>query len=285
MKEKEKNLEYFPYLPYSQVEDNKRCQQMLRQIKNDPFTFHKKKSSLTNLIRINNQKDIKENQELLFFQRRHDKDINSYNNFMKRKNETIDANARNYINFILNHKPKENKLKNQIDLNAFKENINSNINKFPRLNQSNSNINIKNEDIEKRQILFNNNKSSTQKNIFIDNNKKQEFIANLKKRRTDITNPFYFNEIGEEIMKINNDMMNYNLKEAEKKMNKKKINSRNNINEDISLGPEKIRNINYYNLGESSLYINPILNKGSYFEKELKNRNNNNRKKTDLMII
>ena len=225
MKEKEKNLEYFPYLPYSQEEDNKRCQQMLRQIKNDPFTFHKKKSSLTNLIRINNQKDIKENQELLFFQRRHDKDINSYNNFMKRKNETIDANARNYINFILNNKPKENKLKNQIDYNAIKENINSNINNFPRLNHSNSNINIKAEEVEKKQILFNNNKSSTQKNIFIDNNKKQEFVANLKKRRTDITNPFYFNEIGEEIMKLNNDIMNYNLKEAEKKMNKKKINS------------------------------------------------------------
>ena len=189
MKEKEKNLEYFPYLPYSQVEDNKRCQQMLRQIKNDPFTFHKKKSSLTNLIRINNQKDIKENQELLFFQRRHDKDINSYNNFMKRKNETIDANARNYINFILNNKPKENKLKNQIDYNAIKENINSNINNFPKLNHSNSNINIKAEEVEKKQILFNNNKSSTQKNIFIDNNKnKQEFVANLKKRRTDITN-------------------------------------------------------------------------------------------------
>ena len=285
MKEKEKDLEYFPYLPYSQVEDNKRCQRMLRQIKNDPFTFHKKKSSLTNLIRINNQKDTKENQELLFFQRRHDKDINSYNNFMKRKNETIDANARNYINFILNNKPKENKLKNQIDYNAIKENINSNINNFPRLNHSNSNINIKAEEVEKKQILFNNNKSSTQKNIFIDNNKKQEFVANLKKRRTDITNPFYFNEIGEEIMKLNNDIMNYNLKEAEKKMNKKKINSRNYINEDISLGPEKIRNINYYNIGQSSLNINPILNKGSYFENELKNRNNNNRKKTDLMII
>ena len=150
MKEKEKDLEYFPYLPYSQIEDNKRCQRMLRQIKNDPFTFHKKKSSLTNLIRINNQKDTKENQELLFFQRRHDKDINSYNNFMKRKNETIDANARNYINFILNNKPKENKLKNQIDYNAIKENINSNINNFPRLNHSNSNINIKAEEVEKK---------------------------------------------------------------------------------------------------------------------------------------
>ena len=86
-------------------------------------------------------------------------------------------------------------------------------------------------------------------------------------------------------MKLNNDIMNYNLKEAEKKMNKKKINSRNYINEDISLGPEKIRNIKYYNIGQSSLNINPILNKGSYFENELKNRNNNNRKKTDLMNI
>ena len=278
MKEKEKDLEYFPYLPYSQVEDNKRCQRMLRQIKNDPFTFHKKKSSLTNLIRINNQKDIKENQELLFFQRRHDKDINSYNNFMKKKNATIDTNARNYLNYILNNKPKENKIKNEIDYNAIKENINANI------NNSNLNINIKDEDIEKRQMLFNNQKSSTQKNIFIENNK-QEFIANLKKRRTDITNPSYFNGVGEEIMKINNDIMSYNLKEAEKKMKRKKINGRNSINEDIPLGPEKITNINYYSLGESSLSINPIINKGSYFENELKNRNNNNRKKTDIMII
>jgi hypothetical protein len=287
MKEKEKDLEYFPYLPYSQVEDNKRCQRMLRQIKNDPFTFHKKKSSLTNLIRINNQKDTKENQELLFFQRRHDKDINSYNNFMKKKNATIDTNARNYLNYILNNKPKENKIKNEIDYNAIKENINANINNFPRLNHSNSNININikdEEDIEKRQMLFNNQKSSTQKNIFIENNK-QEFIANLKKRRTDITNPSYFNGVGEEIMKLNNDIMNYNLKEAEKKMKRKKINGRNSINEDIPLGPEKIRNINYYSIGESSLSINPIINKGSYFENELKNRNNNNRKKTDLMII
>ena len=86
-------------------------------------------------------------------------------------------------------------------------------------------------------------------------------------------------------MKLNNDIMNYNLKEAEKRMNKRKINIRNNINEDIPFGPEKIRNINYYNIGESSLSIIPIINKGSYFENELKNRNNNNRKKTDIMII
>ena len=86
---KEKDVEYFPYLPYSVIEDNKRCQQMLKTIKNDPFTYHKKKSTLTNLVRVNSQDDIGDNQELLFFQKRHDKDINSYNNFMQKNHQQL----------------------------------------------------------------------------------------------------------------------------------------------------------------------------------------------------
>ena len=74
---KNKNVEYFPYLPYSQIEDNKRCQNIIKEMKKDPFTFHKKKSSLINLYYINKQKDVGENQELLFFQKWHDEDINS----------------------------------------------------------------------------------------------------------------------------------------------------------------------------------------------------------------
>ena len=50
---KNKNVEYFPYLPYSQIEDNKRCQNILKEMEKDPFTFHKKKSSLMNLYNIN----------------------------------------------------------------------------------------------------------------------------------------------------------------------------------------------------------------------------------------
>ena len=283
---KEKSMEYFPYLAYSVIEDNKRCQQMIKKIKNNPFTYHKKKSSLSNLVNINSQKIIGDNQELLFFQNRHDKDINSYNNFMRKKRASIDLNSRNYLNYLINNRQNRNKSRNQKNYNTIDENINSNIiNDFSTLNHSNSNRNMKtiDEEIEKRQILFNNKKSITKKNIF---NNIQEFIAgNVKKRRTDITNPYYFNGIGEEIMKINNEIMNYNLKEAEKKFNIRRIYGKNNINEDISISPEKIRNSNYYNIGESNLNINPILNKGSYFENELKNRNNNNRKKSDIMIF
>ena len=279
---KNKNVEYFPYLPYSQIEDNKRCQNILKEMEKDPFTFHKKKSSLMNLYNINLQKDSGENQELLFFQKRHDKDINSYNNFMQKKSSTIEANARNYLKYI-SHPININNLskrRSQKDYSSIKENINSNINNLSTLTHSNSNLNIDNKETEKSSLYFNLKKNPTEKNIFT---KKSEFIAgNVKIKRSDITNPSYFNEIGEEIMKLNNDVMNYNIKEAQKKLNKKMMNK----NEDISISPEKINNRDYYNIGESTLNVNPIINKGSYFQNELKNINKYyGRKRTDLMII
>ena len=83
-------------------------------------------------------------------------------------------------------------------------------------------------------------------------------------------------------MKLNNDVMNYNIREAQKKLNKKMMNK----NEDISISPEKINNRDYYNIGESTLNVNPIINKGSYFQNELKNiKKYYGRKRTDLMII
>lgn len=279
---KNKNVEYFPYLPYSQIEDNKRCQNILKEMEKDPFTFHKKKSSLMNLYNINLQKDSGENQELLFFQKRHDKDINSYNNFMQKKSSTIEANARNYLKYI-SHPININNLstrRSQKDYSSIKENINSNINNLSTLTHSNSNLNIDNKETEKSSLYFNLKKNPTEKNIFT---KKSEFIAgNVKIKRSDITNPSYFNEIGEEIMKLNNDVMNYNIKEAQKKLNKKMMNK----NEDISISPEKINNRDYYNIGESTLNVNPIINKGSYFQNELKNiKKYYGRKRTDLMII
>ena len=279
---KNKNAEYFPYLPYSQIEDNKRCQNILKEMEKDPFTFHKKKSSLMNLYNINLQKDSGENQELLFFQKRHDKDINSYNNFMQKKSSTIEANARNYLKYI-SHPININNLstrRSQKDYSSIKENINSNINNLSTLTHSNSNLNIDNKETEKSSLYFNLKKNPTEKNIFT---KKSEFIAgNVKIKRSDITNPSYFNEIGEEIMKLNNDVMNYNIREAQKKLNKKMMNK----NEDISISPEKINNRDYYNIGESTLNVNPIINKGSYFQNELKNiKKYYGRKRTDLMII
>ena len=83
-------------------------------------------------------------------------------------------------------------------------------------------------------------------------------------------------------MKLNNEAMDYNIREAEKKLYKKLTNKY----DDISLSPEKIQNIKYYNLGESFLDVNPLINKGSYFQNELKNaKKYNGKKKSDLMII
>ena len=278
---KNKNVEYFPYLPYSQIEDNKRCQNIIKEMKKDPFTFHKKKSSLINLYYINKQKDVGENQELLFFQKWHDEDINSYNNYMKRKSSTIEANTRNYLKFISNPNIINlRKSRNQIYYNPIKENKSSNINNISTLNHSNNNVNIQIKQLNQQELNFNIKKNPTEKDIF---KKRDELIKNNAKfRRSDIPNPSYFNEIGEEIMKLNNEAMDYNIREAEKKLYKKLTNKY----DDISLSPEKIQNINYYNLGESFLDVNPLINKGSYFQNELKNaKKYNGKKKSDLMII
>ena len=278
---KNKNVEYFPYLPYSQIEDNKRCQNIIKEMKKDPFTFHKKKSSLINLYYINKQKDVGENQELLFFQKWHDEDINSYNNYMKRKSSTIEANTRNYLKFISNPNIINlRKSRNQIYYNPIKENKSSNINDVSSLNHSNNNVNIQIKQLNQQELNFNIKKNPTEKDIF---KKRDELIKNNAKfRRSDIPNPSYFNEIGEGIMKLNNEAMDYNIREAEKKLYKKLTNKY----DDISLSPEKIQNINYYNLGESFLDVNPLINKGSYFQNLLKNaKKYNGKKKSDLMII
>ena len=278
---KNKNVEYFPYLPYSQIEDNKRCQNIIKEMKKDPFTFHKKKSSLINLYYINKQKDVGENQELLFFQKWPDEDINSYNNYMKRKSSTIEANTRNYLKFISNPNIINlRKSRNQIYYNPIKKNKSSNINNISSLNHSNNNVNIQIKQLNQQELNFNIKKNPTEKDIF---KKRDELIKNNAKfRRSDIPNPSYFNEIGEEIMKLNNEAMDYNIREAEKKLYKKLTNKY----DDISLSPEKIQNINYYNLGESFLDVNPLINKGSYFQNLLKNaKKYNGKKKSDLMII
>ena len=278
---KDKKVKYFPYLPYSQIEDNKRCQNIIKEMERDPFTFHKKKISFINLCHTNKEKNIGENQELFFFQKWHDKNINSYNNYMKRKASTIEANTRNYLKFM-SHRNIINlrKSRNENYYNPIKENINSNINDISKLNHCNSNLNINNKEIDKKELNFNIKKNQIEEYIL---KKSAELMkSNVKFRRSDITNPSYFNEIGEGIMKLYNDAMNYNIREAEKKYNKKFMNKY----DDIPLSPEKIQNPNYYNIGESSLNVNPLINKGSYFQNGLKNVNKyNGRKKTDLMII
>ena len=200
---------------------------------------------------------------------------------MKRKSSTIEANTRNYLKFISNPNIINlRKSRNQIYYNPIKENKSSNINNISSLNHSNNNVNIQIKQLNQQELNFKIKKNQTEKDIF---KKRDELIKNNAKfRRSDIPNPSYFIEIGEEIMKLNNEAMDYNIREAEKKLYKKLTNKY----DDISLSPEKIQNINYYNLGESFLDVNPLINKGSYFQNLLKNaKKYNGKKKSDLMII
>ena len=136
-----------------------------------------------------------------------------------------------------------------------KENINSNNNDFLTLN-NNKLLNSDYIEIEKKRLFFSNKNNTSEKNIFNNRNKPGYVQINAKKRRTDITDPFYFKEIGEEITKLNNDTMNYNITEAENKNKTKNIYSRNNrIEEEISISPEKDRNFLMYEMKDLNHYV------------------------------
>ena len=280
---------YFPYLPNSRIEDNKRYKYIREMMEKNPFTYHKRKnvsSSMdfnnfritpnnnsnqnknkintnlkdNNIIDNSNGNNI--NQELLFFQRENDKYIDSYNSFMKQKSSTIENNAQKYLNYITQNKRPYN-LDN-------KKNTFSNNGKF-FINNTGP---LSNDSRGRKKILFENKSASNIKEAPMRNNgefayntievDKKNFIPSLiKARGSDITNPFFYDRIAKEIIKKNQEMMDYNLKESENKFIKNRNLSKYS-DDKLAVAPGKINNPNYYNLGESKLDKNPILSKGQY---------------------
>ena len=307
---KMKKIEYFPYLPNSQFEDNKRYKYIRDMMEKNPFAFHRKKNAfslfdpkrfkiITSTNHNNNDEinyelnsssnNFNKDGESLIFQKEHEKYMNLYNNFMKKKSSTIEANAQHYIDYISRlNKPFNNNNRN------YSSNNNNNIPISP-MNNSTLLDNFTTKSVEQ---INNNNirtikKSPTDINLLsykasnsnINNMRDMtsNFIPNnIKAKKTDITNPFFYNGVAKEIIKLNQEVMEYNRKESENKFhNKKNKNSRYN-NEYIPLSPEKIKNPNYYNLGDSSLEINPIINKGHYSMSFLGNHINFNKQKSDF---
>ena len=282
---------YFPYLPNSRIEDNKRYKYILEMMEKNPFTYHKRKNVSSSMdlnnyritpINNNNPNQNKKminfnlidnntidnsngnniNQELLFFQRENDKYIDSYNSFMKQKSSAIENNAQKYLNYIT---------QNQNAYNISNKRIN-----FPNNGEySNDTGPLSNEYRGRKKFVLEKNKSACNLNeIPLRNNKefayntievdKKNFIPSLiKARGSDITNPFFYDRIAKEIIKKNQETMDYNLKESENKFIKKRNLSKYS-DEKLAVAPGKINNPNYYNLGESKLDKNPILSKGQY---------------------
>ena len=279
---------YFPYLPNSRIEDNKRYKYIREMMEKNPFTYHKRKNVSSsvdfnnfhispnnnsnqnkNMININlidnnpidNSNGNNINQELLFFQRENDKYIDSYNSFMKKKSSTIENNAQKYLNYITQNKKPFN-LDNK--RNTFTKNGEYINNTGP----------LSNENRGRKKILYENKSASNLEDIPIRSNgefayntievDKKNFIPSLiKARGSDITNPFFYDRIAKEIIKKNQETMDYNLKESENKFLKKRNLSKYS-DDKLAVAPGKINNPNYYNLGESKLDKNPILSKGDY---------------------
>ena len=268
---------YFPYLPYSQNEDNKRYKYIHEIMEKNPFTYHKKKnySSIfiddnkfipnNNFYSIQNEKNndfisnnkLNGNNDLLLFQKANDKYMESYNIFMKNKSSIIENNAQNYLNYLYQNK-KIHEINDKKKVNDDRYDILHNF----KNQYSNELIGTK--------CLLQQNKSATNintfnmKNINQKEDQKIDFIPNnIKTKGSDITNPFFYDHVAKEIIKKNQEVMDYNLKESENKYIKKR-NKLKYLDDKLPLAPGKINNPNYYNLGESVLDKNPILNKGEY---------------------
>jgi hypothetical protein len=242
----------------------------------NPFTYHKKKNyssifddnkfipnhNFYNIqneknYNLNNKNNLNGNNDLLLFQKANDKYMESYNIFMKNKSSIIENNAQNYLNYLYQNK-KFHEINNKEKDNEDKYNILQNIkNKFS------------NELIGTR-CLLQHNKSVTNintfnmKNINEKEDKKIDFIPNnIRAKGSDITNPFFYDHVAKEIIKKNQEVMDYNIKESENKYIKRR-NKFKYLDDKLPLAPGKINNPNYYNLGESVLAKNPILNRGEY---------------------
>ena len=174
-----KKLTYFPYLPNSRIEDNKRYKYIRDMMEKNPFTFHRRKNAFSFFDKkhfkiidsksdnIEKNNEINENslnnnsQESLIFQKDHDKYINLYNNFMKKKTSTIESNAQNYLNYLINSKKKFQLINDTNNDNQNNNLINS---------KNNSNCNI--------ESISNFNKSSNLNNLSNNNNNSTIPITN-----------------------------------------------------------------------------------------------------------
>ena len=270
-------LSYFPYLPNSRIEDNKRYKFINNMMEKNPFTYHKRKNISSsfdnNIIQDNNIKNLHDsngnniNQELLFFQKANDKYIDSYKSFMKQKSSTIENNAQKYLNY-LSHNKKTFNINNKTNIfenNAYNDNIDI-INKtLPLSKELKERKNTLHENRSAKNIIspplinninnYNNNANEVDKKNFIP--------SNIKARGSDITNPFFYDHIAKEIIQKNQETMDYNIKESENKFIKKKKLFKYS-DDKLALAPGKINNPKYYSLGDSVLDRNPILSKGQY---------------------
>ena len=258
----------------------KRNEEIEKVLKNDPFLYHKKKYVISSRF---NDGDTKEgddtNNELLVFQDENKKHINTLKNKINKKSFIIEENANNYLNYMMNEKNFNNKnmktepgQRNKRYTQLIKSGIQSlSPNKYA-LNKNLLFSNYQNNTLDKK---FNMNYPYNYNSIDNIHNMNKAFsydennflpIINTKKSASDITDNNYYDKISKQLkMKYNKDYLDYN----QEMINKRKSPSNTNkmpyikTNNELTLPIGGISNPNYYNLGESKLSSNPIVNPGN----------------------
>jgi len=258
----------------------KRNEEIEKVLKNDPFLYHKKKYVISSRF---NDGDTKEgddtNNELLVFQDENKKHINTLKNKINKKSFIIEENANNYLNYMMNEKNFNNKnmktepgQRNKRYTQLIKSGIQSlSPNKYA-LNKNLLFSNYQNNTLDKK---FNMNYPYNYKSIDNIHNMNKAFsydennflpLINTKKSSSDITDNNYYDKISRQLkIKFNKDYLDYNLEMINKRKSPSNANKMPYIktNNELTLPIGGISNPNYYNLGESKLSSNPIVNPGN----------------------
>ena len=258
----------------------KRNEEIEKVLKNDPFLYHKKKYVISSRF---NDGDTKEgddtNNELLVFQDENKKHINTLKNKINKKSFIIEENANNYLNYMMNEKNFNNKnmktepgQRNKRYTQLIKSGIQSlSPNKYA-LNKNLLFSNYQNNTLDKK---FNINYPYNYNSIDNIHNMNKAFsydennflpIISTKKSASDITDNNYYDKISKQLkIKYNKDYLDYNLEMINKRKSPSNANKMPYIktNNELTLPIGGISNPNYYNLGESKLSSNPIVNPGN----------------------
>jgi hypothetical protein len=258
----------------------KRNEEIEKVLKNDPFLYHKKKYVISSR---SNDGDTKEgddtNNELLVFQDENKKHINTLKNKINKKSFIIEENANNYLNYMMNEKNFNNKnmktepgQRNKRYTQLIKSGIQSlSPNKYA-LNKNLLFSNYQNNTLDKK---FNMNDPYNYNSIDNIHNMNKAFsydennflpLINTKKSASDITDNNYYDKISRQLkIKFNKDYLDYNQEMINKRKSPSNANKMPYIktNNELTLPIGGISNPNYYNLGESKLSSNPIVNPGN----------------------
>jgi hypothetical protein len=259
------------------IQEVKRNEEIEKVLKNDPFLYHKKKYVISSRFNDSNTKDgDNTNNELLLFQDENKKHINTLKNKINRKSFIIEENANNYLNYMMNEKNLNNKnmktepgQRNKRYTQLMKSGIQSlSPNKYA-INKNLLFSNYQNNTLDKK--LMNNNPyhynsiDNMNKAFSYDENNFLPII-NTKKSASDITDNNYYDKISRQLkMQFNKNYLDYNQEIINKRKSPNNSNKMPYIknNNELTLPIGGISNPNYYNLGESKLSANPIVNPGN----------------------